>query len=95
MPGRAELPSFPMMKAVVLEEFGSAPVLRSVERPLPAPGEIVVRAAASGVNPLDLKSSPALDQQPYDPTTAGEAHRAVANGTARGKVVIRVASEQR
>jgi NADPH2:quinone reductase len=44
-----------MMKAVVLEEFGSAPVLRSVERPAPGPGEVVVRVAASGVNPLDIK----------------------------------------
>jgi NADPH:quinone reductase len=44
-----------MMKAVVLEEFGSVPVLRSVERPAPAPGEVVVRVEASGVNPLDLK----------------------------------------
>jgi NADPH:quinone reductase len=44
-----------MMKAVVLEEFGSAPVLRSVERPLPGPGEVTVRVAASGVNPLDIK----------------------------------------
>jgi D-arabinose 1-dehydrogenase-like Zn-dependent alcohol dehydrogenase len=34
-----------MMKAVVLEEFGSAPVLRSVERPLPGPGQVVVRVA--------------------------------------------------
>ena len=44
-----------MMKAVVLEDFGSAPVLRSVERPAPGPGEVVVRVAASGVNPLDIK----------------------------------------
>jgi NADPH2:quinone reductase len=44
-----------MMKAVVLEEFGSVPLLRSVERPLPVPGEVVVRVAASGVNPLDIK----------------------------------------
>jgi NADPH:quinone reductase-like Zn-dependent oxidoreductase len=44
-----------MMKAVVLEEFGSAPVLRSVGRPTPGPGEVVVRVAASGVNPLDIK----------------------------------------
>lgn len=29
------------MKAVVLEEFGSAPVLRTVERPLPGPGGVV------------------------------------------------------
>jgi NADPH:quinone reductase len=44
-----------MMKAVVLEEFGSAPVLRTVERPVAAPGEVVVRVEASGVNPLDVK----------------------------------------
>jgi NADPH:quinone reductase-like Zn-dependent oxidoreductase len=44
-----------MMNAVVLEEFGSAPALRSVERPSPGPGEVVVRVAASGVNPLDVK----------------------------------------
>jgi NADPH:quinone reductase len=44
-----------MMKAVVLEEFGSHPVLRSVERPAPGPGEVVVRVEASGVNPLDVK----------------------------------------
>jgi NADPH:quinone reductase-like Zn-dependent oxidoreductase len=44
-----------MMKAVVLEEFGSAPVLRTVERPVAAPGQVVVRVEASGVNPLDVK----------------------------------------
>jgi NADPH:quinone reductase len=44
-----------MMKAVVLDEFGTEPVLRSVERPSPAHGEVLVRVAASGVNPLDLK----------------------------------------
>ena len=44
-----------MMKAVVLEEFGSAPVLRNVESPSPGLGEVVVRVAASGVNPLDIK----------------------------------------
>ena len=45
----------PVMKAAVLEEFGSSPVLRSVERPAPGPGEVVVRVDASGVNPLDIK----------------------------------------
>ena len=44
-----------MMKAVVLEEFGTRPALRAVERPAPGPGEVLVRVAASGVNPLDLK----------------------------------------
>jgi len=45
----------PQMRAVVLEEFGVEPTLRSVERPTPGPGEVLVRVEASGVNPLDLK----------------------------------------
>ncbi len=44
-----------MMKAIVLDEFGTAPVLRSVERPSPGRGEVLVRVEASGVNPLDIK----------------------------------------
>jgi len=44
-----------MMKAIVLDEFGTEPVLRSIERPSPARGEVLVRVEASGVNPLDLK----------------------------------------
>jgi len=43
------------MKAVVLEELGTDLVLRDVPRPVPAPGEVLVRVAASGVNPLDTK----------------------------------------
>ena len=43
------------MRAVVLEEFGVEPTLRSIERPTPGPGEVLVRVHASGVNPLDLK----------------------------------------
>ena len=45
------------MKAVVLQEFGAEPALRSVPRPVPAPGEVLVRVASSGVNPLDVKIS--------------------------------------
>jgi len=45
------------MRAVVLEEFGAVPALRSVPRPVPAPGEVLVRVASSGVNPLDVKIS--------------------------------------
>lgn len=44
-----------MMKAIVLDEFGTEPVLRSIERPSPGRGEVLVRVAASGVNPLDIK----------------------------------------
>jgi NADPH:quinone reductase len=43
------------MKAVVLEEFGTDLVLRDVPRPVPTAGEVLVRVAASGVNPLDTK----------------------------------------
>jgi NADPH2:quinone reductase len=44
-----------MMKAIVLDKFGTEPVLRSIERPSPGRGEVLVRVEASGVNPLDIK----------------------------------------
>jgi NADPH:quinone reductase-like Zn-dependent oxidoreductase len=44
------------MKALVLEEFGSELTLADLPRPVPAPGEVLVRVAASGVNPLDTKT---------------------------------------
>jgi NADPH:quinone reductase-like Zn-dependent oxidoreductase len=43
------------MKAVVLETFGKTPVLSEVVRPVAGPGQVLVRIAASGVNPLDTK----------------------------------------
>ena len=48
-------PQRPHMRAVVLEEFGVEPTLRSIERPAPGRGEVLVRVHASGVNPLDVK----------------------------------------
>lgn len=45
----------PTMRAAVLEEFGSPLTVRAVPRPEPGPGEVLVRVAASGVNPLDTK----------------------------------------
>jgi NADPH:quinone reductase-like Zn-dependent oxidoreductase len=44
-----------MAKAIVLDEFGTEPVLRSIERPSTARGEVLLRVEASGVNPLDIK----------------------------------------
>ena len=44
-----------MMRASVLDAAGSAFRVTAVERPKPAPGTVLVRIAASGVNPLDLK----------------------------------------
>ncbi|MER7245749.1 zinc-dependent alcohol dehydrogenase family protein [Kribbella sp. NPDC000426] len=43
------------MKALVLEHFGDDLVLRDLERPQPQQGHVLVRVAASGVNPLDTK----------------------------------------
>ena len=43
------------MRAAVLEEFGKPLVVREVPTPVPGPGEVLVRVAASGVNPLDVK----------------------------------------
>ena len=45
----------PTMAAAVLEEFGAQLTLRSLARPSASPGTVVVRVAASGVNPLDTK----------------------------------------
>jgi NADPH:quinone reductase len=43
------------MRALVLERFGAPAQLRTVSRPVPQRGEVLVRVAASGVNPLDTK----------------------------------------
>jgi NADPH:quinone reductase-like Zn-dependent oxidoreductase len=43
------------MKALVLDRFGEELTLADLPRPVPGPGEILVRVAASGVNPLDTK----------------------------------------
>ncbi|MET9497655.1 NADP-dependent oxidoreductase [Streptomyces sp. NPDC006552] len=47
--------SAPTMKAIRLHEFGGAEVLRQeeVEVPAPAPGEVLVRVRAAGLNPPD------------------------------------------
>ncbi len=45
----------PTMAAAVLEEHGGPLNIRDVGRPTPAPGEVLVRIEASGVNPLDTK----------------------------------------
>lgn len=48
-------PGSATMRALVLDEFGSALVMRDIARPISGPGEVLVRVAASGVNPLDIK----------------------------------------
>jgi NADPH2:quinone reductase len=43
------------MKAAVLEIHGEPFRHTTVARPVPGPGQVLVRVAASGINPLDLK----------------------------------------
>jgi NADPH2:quinone reductase len=43
------------MKALVLTTHGTPLQVSSIEFPEPAPGQVLVRIKASGVNPLDLK----------------------------------------
>ncbi|MFZ6048353.1 NADP-dependent oxidoreductase [Pseudomonas sp. CR3202] len=45
------------MRAVVMERLGGAEVLQlaELERPRPAPGEVLVRVVCAGVNPADWK----------------------------------------
>lgn len=44
-----------VMDALIVEGAGAPFTRRSIDRPAPATGEVLVRIAASGVNPLDLK----------------------------------------
>ncbi|PSL32249.1 zinc-dependent alcohol dehydrogenase family protein [Chitinophaga ginsengisoli] len=43
------------MKAMVLENYGEAFKLKELPVPAPAKGQVLVRIAASGINPLDTK----------------------------------------
>lgn len=43
------------MRAVAVRKFRGKPELMDVPRPAPAPGEVLVRMAAAGVNPFDWK----------------------------------------
>jgi len=43
------------MKALILEEFNTPYELKEIEKPAAGKGQVLVKVAASGVNPLDLK----------------------------------------
>lgn len=43
------------MKAVAVDQFGGVPTLRDLPVPVPQEGELLVRVAAAGMNPLDWK----------------------------------------
>ena len=43
------------MQAAILEAYGMPLRLATISRPTPGPGQVLVRIAASGANPLDTK----------------------------------------
>jgi NADPH2:quinone reductase len=43
------------MRAIAVDEFGAAPRLVELPKPMPGPGELLVRMGAAGVNPFDRK----------------------------------------
>ncbi|MBL0741955.1 zinc-dependent alcohol dehydrogenase family protein [Chryseolinea lacunae] len=43
------------MRALVLEVYNSPLTMHTVQKPVPAKGEVLVRIKAAGLNPLDLK----------------------------------------
>jgi hypothetical protein len=43
------------MQAAILEEYGAPFRIATISRPQPGPGQVLVRIAASSVNPLDVK----------------------------------------
>src|SRR5271168_1236 len=55
------------MKAIVVHEYGGPEVLKFEEYPdpLPGQGEVLVRVAASSVNPIDYKRRAGLTQDFY------------------------------
>ena len=55
------------MKAIVVHEYGGPEVLNFEEYPdpVPGPGEVLVRVAAAGVNPIDYKRRAGLTKDFY------------------------------
>ena len=55
------------MKAIVVHQYGGPEVLKWEEYPdpVPGPGEVLVRVAASSVNPIDYKRRAGLTKDFY------------------------------
>jgi NADPH:quinone reductase-like Zn-dependent oxidoreductase len=61
------------MKAIVVHEYGGPEVLKFEEYPdpVPGPGEVLVRVAATSVNPIDYKRRAGLTRDFYPMTFPG------------------------
>lgn len=59
------------MRAAVVEEVNTEPVVRLVDRPVPAEGEVLVEVAAAALNPHDLVVAAGIWARPPVPYIAG------------------------
>lgn len=64
------MPGPPTMRAAVLDAYGAPFRLATVARPDPGPGQVLVRVAASGVNPLDTKIHAGVAEHAKQPLPA-------------------------
>lgn len=80
------------MKAIQVHEFGSPDVLKleDVADPIPAPGQVVMRVKAIGVNPLEaVMRSGVLMPMPF-PYTPGEDAAGVIEAVGEGVTSVKV-----
>ena len=85
----------PTMKSAVLEAAGSPFRITNIERPIPGPGQVLVRIKASGVNPLDTKiraGAAAHARHPY-PAILGIDLAGVVEGVGEGVQTFRKGDE--
>jgi NADPH2:quinone reductase len=59
------------MRAAVVEEAGTVPVVRSVDRPVPGDGDVLVKVSAAGLNPHDLVVAAGIRARPPVPYVTG------------------------
>src|SRR5271167_870265 len=67
LPRLLGFPEEPIMKAIVVHQYGGPEVLKFEEHPDPVagPGEVLVKVAASSVNPIDYKRRAGKTQDFY------------------------------
>ncbi|OON74195.1 zinc-binding dehydrogenase [Streptomyces tsukubensis] len=89
------------MKAITLRQYGGpeGPELTELPTPKIAPGEVLVRVKAAGVNPADWKVAAlgalagsgklsVVVDRAFPPAEAADAWRAVQEGHTRGQTVL-------
>jgi NADPH2:quinone reductase len=70
------------MRAAIIEEMNTAPVVGVLPRPVPGPAEVLVEVLAAGLNPHDLVVAAGVRVKPPLPYVAGiEGVGRLADGT--------------